>query len=89
MKPKKLYLQLPISSSELVEQDKREFRDVKPWTYQQTANARFLERDRVLRRSTIEVREPERNGLISDAVAGVLLVITLILIYLIGYVIFG
>jgi hypothetical protein len=89
MKPKRYFIELPVNRSELADQDRAEFRDVKQWKYQQINNGRFLDRDRVLRGSTKEVREPERNGLISDAVAGVLLVITLILIYLIGYVIFG
>jgi hypothetical protein len=89
MKPRKLYIELPINRPELTEQSKAEYRNQDPWKYEQVNNGRFLDRDRVLRGSTRQVREPELNGLISDAVAGVLLVITLILIYLIGYVIFA
>jgi hypothetical protein len=88
MKKPRYYLELPINRPELTEQSKAEYRDQRQWRYQQINNGRFLDRDQVLRRSTRQV-EPDRGGLISDAAAGVLVVIVLILTYLIGYVIFG
>jgi hypothetical protein len=86
---KKYYLELPINRPELTEQSKAEYRDQRQWRYQQINNGRFLDRDQVLRRSTREVEGPERGGLISDAAAGVLVVISLILWFLLGYGLFG
>jgi hypothetical protein len=85
---KKYFLELPINRPELTEQSKAEYRNQIPWKYQQINNGRFLDRDQVLRRSTRQV-EPDRGGIISDAAAGVLVVILLILWFLLGYVIFG
>ena len=86
---KKYFLELPINRPELTEQSKAEYRNQTQWRYQQINNGRFLDRDRVLRRSTRQVEGPDRGGLISDGVAGVLVVISLILWFLLGYVILG
>jgi hypothetical protein len=85
---KKCFLELPINRPELTEQSKAEYRNQRQWRYQQNNNGRFLDRDRVLRGSTRRAEE-SRGGLISDGVAGVLVVILLICCYLIGYVIFA